>query len=77
MDLCQSLAASGEFGDDGIPRCGPDEGLGILVPGGEKIFNRGDKIVEAEKRIAPDALVGQFGNQRSIKFSQLQLVIMV
>jgi hypothetical protein len=39
LDLFQSLAASGKFGDDRVNGGGPDEELGILVPGSQEIFN--------------------------------------
>jgi hypothetical protein len=74
FDLFESLAASGEFGNDGIHGSGPDEWFRIFVPGGEEIFNCDDQIVNAEKRIASDAFVGQFGKPCSIRLSQLQLV---
>src|SRR5258707_2355179 len=71
LDLFQSLAASGKFGDDRVNGGGPDEGLGILVPSSQEIFNGGDKTIDNEnlfqrtnrrrERVAPDAFVGQFG----------------
>jgi hypothetical protein len=58
LDLFQGLAATSEFGDDGLNCGGPDEGLGILVPGGQEVFNGGDKIIDTKKRTTTDALVG-------------------
>ena len=74
MDLFESLAASGEFGDDRIHGSGPDEWFGILVPGSKKVFNGDDQIIGAEKRVASDAFIGQFGKPALIRFNQLQLV---
>jgi hypothetical protein len=51
---------SSEFGDDGVHCGGPDERLGILVPGGQEIFNGGDKIIDTKKRTAADAFGGEF-----------------
>ena len=59
MDLFKSLTASGELGDDGVDSGGPNEGLGVLVPCGQKLLNRSDEIGHAEKASAADPLVGQ------------------
>jgi len=31
--------------------------FGILVPRGKEVFNCGDRIIDDEKRIAPDAFI--------------------
>ena len=73
------MAASGKFGDDRVNGGGPDEGLGILVPSSQEIFNGGDKTIDTEnlfqrtnrrrERVAPDAFVGQFGRLLLVWFT--------
>ena len=47
--MFESLAAAGEFGDNGIDGRGPDEGLWIFVPSREELLNGGDEIGNIEK----------------------------
>ena len=54
------MAATGEFSDDRIHSGSPHEWFGILVPSGQKFIDSGNKIVDAEERIAANALIGQF-----------------
>src|ERR1035441_4417271 len=49
------LPISGELFHDGVHRGGPDEGLGILVPDVEEVFDGGDQMLDAGKRIPADA----------------------
>ena len=58
--MFKSLAASVEFGDNGFDCGRPVKGFGILIPGGQEFFNRGDQVIDAEKGISADAFVGQF-----------------
>jgi len=50
------LAATGEFGDDGIDGGGPDKWFGFFVPSGQKLFDRSDEILDAKERMAADTL---------------------
>ncbi|MDQ1469796.1 MAG: hypothetical protein QOJ99_1276 [Bryobacterales bacterium] len=74
LDLFEGLAATGEFGHNGIDGCSPDERLRVFVPGCRKFVDDGDEVPDAQEGIAADALVREFRNQRSIRFNQLQLV---
>jgi hypothetical protein len=61
LDLFKGLAATGEFGNDGIDGGGPDEWFGVFVPSGQKLFDGADEILDTQERVAADTLVGQFG----------------
>jgi hypothetical protein len=43
------LAATGEFGDDGIDGSGLDEWLGFFVTSSQKFFDRGDEVMDAKE----------------------------
>ena len=60
LDLFQGLAATGEFSDNRIHGGSPHEWFGIFVPSGQKLIDSGNKIVDAEERIAANAFIGQF-----------------
>ena len=47
--LGRSLAAADQLGEDQIDGSGPEERLGVLVPGREELFDGGDEIVDAEE----------------------------
>jgi hypothetical protein len=64
LDLFQSLAASGEFGDDGVHGGGPDKGFGIVVPDGKEIFHCGDQRMINR---ASDAIPGHWHLQYARK----------
>ena len=61
MDLFEGLLAAGEFCDDGIDSCGPDEWFGVVVPSIQEFFDGGDQIQDAEERVAARTLIGQLG----------------
>ena len=69
MDLFEGLAATGEFGHDGIDRRSPNEGLRIFIPHDKELVDRGDEVVDAEERITANAFVREF---REPAFNQVQ-----
>ena len=75
LDLFKSLAASGEFGDDGVHGGGPDKGFPAFL------FQTARKSSIAATRSSTQRndsrrirLLVSSANERSIRFSQLQLV---
>jgi|HubBroStandDraft_6_1064221.scaffolds.fasta_scaffold867064_1 hypothetical protein len=59
LDLFEGLSASGEFSHDGVDGCGPNEGSGSIIPGGEKLVDGGNQVFDAQERSAADSLVGK------------------
>ena len=53
-----SLTKSLDFGEDGIGRSRPDEGLGVGVPFGGVPFDPLDQLRYLPKRTAPNRLTG-------------------
>ena len=53
LDLLQGLTAPGEFGLDGFDGGGPDEGLGVFVPGIEELGDGGLQVRDAAEGAAP------------------------
>jgi hypothetical protein len=45
-----------------------------VIPRGEELLNGCREIIDAEKTTSADALLANSANQRSMRFSQLQLV---
>src|SRR5437763_14819133 len=69
LELFVWLAAAGEVGKVRIDRGIPNEWLRMYVPYGYEVLKPGDQIVDAQERIAADALVGHF---REPAFDQIQ-----
>ena len=67
--MFEGLAATREFGKDGIDRRSPNEWLWVLVPGCQEFVDRGDEIVDAEERITANAFVREFSKPA---FNQVQ-----
>ena len=61
------MATTGEFGDNGIDGCGPDERLRAFVPGCQKFVDGGDEVPDVQEGIAADALVSGLLSSRALR----------
>ncbi len=52
-------ASAGDFGEDVVGGCGPDERLGVVVVGGEVVLDFGDEVGHGVENPAAQCFVGQ------------------